>query len=122
MTAGDGMTRRDLARWIGVVSLGETVGFAVPAVVGATAGASPLFVPLLLAAGAVEGAILGGAQALVIRRLLPAVRPARWILLTAGAAVGVIAGLAMAVVTGSTLMTILRRHAPDPGPDVTRPR
>jgi hypothetical protein len=55
-----------LLRWVLVVTLGEAIGFMVPAVVGAgIAAASWRQLPILIAmvlAGAVEGAVLGAAQ------------------------------------------------------------
>ena len=45
-----------------------------------------LSLPLLVAAGAVEGALLGTGQALVLRSALPAISVTRWVLATAGAA------------------------------------
>lgn len=78
-----------VARWGALVTVAECVGFAVPATVGvATAYADPAVVlPAILAAGAVEGALLGGAQALVLGPELPALRRVRWVLLTVAAAV-----------------------------------
>jgi hypothetical protein len=81
-----------LVRWVLVVTLGEAVGFSVPAAVGAAVtGASwgPLetLVAIVLA-GSVEGALLGAAQAdcLYRWRVLPARR--WWIVATSvGAAV-----------------------------------
>ena len=81
-----------LVRWVLVVTLGEAVGFTVPAAVGvAVTGASwgPLatLVAIVLA-GSVEGAMLGGAQAdcLYRWRVLPVRR--LWIVATSvGAAV-----------------------------------
>jgi hypothetical protein len=81
-----------LLRWALVVTLGETVGFAVPAAVGAgvTAagwGSLPILIAVVLA-GAVEGAVLGTAQAdcLYGWGVLPVRR--RWIAATSvGAAV-----------------------------------
>ena len=81
-----------LVRWVLVVTLGEAVGFSVPAAVGvAVTGASwgPLatLVAIVLA-GSVEGAMLGAAQAdcLYRWRVLPARR--WWIVATSvGAAV-----------------------------------
>uniref|UniRef100_UPI0015FEE894 hypothetical protein n=1 Tax=Nocardioides pelophilus TaxID=2172019 RepID=UPI0015FEE894 len=65
------------------------VGFLAPAVVGVATVGLPWWggLPALLAAGAVEGAVLGGAQATVLRRELPALRRDRWVALTAAAAV-----------------------------------
>jgi hypothetical protein len=44
-------------------------------------------VPALLAAGAVEGLLLGWGQAVVLRRVLPGFPQRRWIVVTAAAAV-----------------------------------
>jgi hypothetical protein len=85
-----------LGRWIPVVALAELVGFAVPAVVGVATVDSPVAVsfPALLAAGAVEGAVLGAGQAVVLRRCLPALAVRRWVALTAaGATVAYVLGL-----------------------------
>jgi hypothetical protein len=77
-----------LRRWVPVVALAEILGFALPAVVGVLTVGSPvvLSLPLLVAAGAVEGALLGTGQALVLRSVLPAISVTRWVLATAGAA------------------------------------
>jgi hypothetical protein len=81
-----------LTRWVLVVTLGEAVGFSVPAAVGVTVtGASwgPLATLIaIVLAGSVEGAILGAAQAdcLYRWRVLPARR--WWVVATSvGAAV-----------------------------------
>ncbi len=82
--------------WLAWVTLGEVSGFAVPALVGATVVTAPVAVqvPALLAAGVVEGAVLGLAQSRVLRRALPAVSPSRWTGATAaGAGVAWLAGL-----------------------------
>ena len=78
-----------LVRWVLAVTLGETLGFTVPAAVGiAVTGDSwgPLssLVAILLA-GSVEGALLGAAQAdrLYRWRVLPTRR--RWIVARAWA-------------------------------------
>jgi hypothetical protein len=81
-----------LVRWVLVVTLGETVGFSVPAAVGvavtsASWGPLATLVALVLA-GSVEGAVLGTAQAdcLYRWRVLPTRR--WWIVATSvGAAV-----------------------------------
>jgi hypothetical protein len=80
------------------VTAGEFVGFLVPACVGALLLESPAQTPALVAAGAVEGALLGTAQALVLRRVLPALHVGAWITATAGAAalawsIGLVPGL-----------------------------
>jgi hypothetical protein len=82
--------------WLAWATLGEVAGFAVPALVGAAVVSAPVAVqvPALLAAGAVEGAVLGLAQSRVLRRAVPAVSPLRWTLATAaGATVAWLAGL-----------------------------
>ena len=75
-------------RWLGVVSAGELAGFGVPAFVGLWAqGMGPARQVLaLMAAGMVEGMVLGLAQALVLRRQLRGFRTAAWISATGGAA------------------------------------
>lgn len=75
--------------WVVSVTLGELAGFAVPAVLGALTAERPEAVMLaaLLGAGAVEGAVLGWAQARVLRRVLPALATGRYVAATAGAAV-----------------------------------
>jgi len=125
-----------LGRWTRWVTLGETVGFAVPAVVGAwTAGVSPFVgVPALLAAGAVEGTVLGAAQAHVLRQAIPGLPVRRWIGVTGVAAVfaylmgllpstlatgwptpaavalGSAAGVALLLSIGVAQWTVLRAH------------
>lgn len=73
-------------RWVTIVSLGELVGFALPVTVGVLTVDSPWAYPLLLVAGAVEGALLAAAQVLALRGRL-SLRGGRWIVLTALAAV-----------------------------------
>lgn len=132
--------RRLWRRWTGVVTLGESVGFLAPVAAGvasesqrATTGAAAV-----LLAGAVEGAVLGWAQHRVLRQVLPGIRAARWVALTAGAAVvayllgfllaylgGIGSALAIAamVVVGALLLATigaaqqveLRHHVPDSG-------
>jgi len=88
-------------RWLGVVSLAEFAGFAVPASVGATtATASPwIGTPALVAAGCLEGLLLGSGQAWCLRRTVPGFPSRGWIRATvAGAAlawcIGVLPALA----------------------------
>ncbi|KSZ57770.1 hypothetical protein Z045_17090 [Rhodococcus pyridinivorans KG-16] len=68
------------------VTAGEAVGFAVPAAVGVLTRDSAWAFPLLLGAGAIEGAILGISQAAVLHRQLPQLSGRRWVALTAAAA------------------------------------
>lgn len=82
-------------RWAGFTALGELVGFAAPALAGvlitrAVAGLDGIAGPLLtllalLAAGSLEGAALGYAQWLVLRRVIPAISWRAWTGATAGA-------------------------------------
>jgi hypothetical protein len=78
-----------LARWVGWVSLGESLGFLAPVLAQSAAAAlgPAAAVPLLVLAGLVEGAVLGWFQARVLRTRLPAVSVRRWVLFTAAAAV-----------------------------------
>jgi hypothetical protein len=85
-----------LRRWVVVVTIGEWLGFAAPATVGALLfdAAGAVLLPSLLAAGVVEGLLLGAAQWLVLRSNLPRLSLARWAGLTAvGAAVAYAVGL-----------------------------
>ena len=86
-------------RWVLATSAGELAGFAVPTAAWgacATAGlGDAAALPVLVAAGAGEGAVLGFAQSRALRRDLPAVRPRAWVLATAAAAaVAWLAGMA----------------------------
>jgi hypothetical protein len=85
-------------RWIVACTAGELVGFTVPAVAGALTAATtppaPAVMALLVAAGSFEGAILGLAQAVALRRALPGVPTVAWIRATAlGAGVAWAAGM-----------------------------
>lgn len=82
--------------WILAVTAGEFIGFCAPALAGALLIGSPTAVslPVLVGAGAVEGAILGASQALVLRRALPQLSLRTWVAATAAAgAVAWILGL-----------------------------
>ncbi|MGW5452773.1 hypothetical protein [Nocardia sp. NPDC003979] len=77
-------------RWMVSVTAGEAVGFAAPAVIGVLVrDASPgISVAALLAAGTVEGAVLGYAQGRVLASVLPGLPVRTWTIATAmGAAV-----------------------------------
>jgi len=78
----------DGKRWWRHFRDGSHADVTVPAVAGAlTVDASAAVVlPVLLAAGAVEGAMLGAGQALVLRRAIPALNARRWVTATAAAA------------------------------------
>ncbi len=76
-------TRGILLPWTLAVFLGETLGFTAPAAVGAllyaTSAPSAVQLVLLVAAGAIEGLVLGGSQSIVLRRYLAGFRPTYWI-------------------------------------------
>ncbi len=77
-----------LREWLVSVTVGELVGFCIPAVTAAlVVSRSPgLALPALVAAGSAEGAVLGWSQARVLSRHLPGLRSSRWTLGTAAAA------------------------------------
>jgi hypothetical protein len=77
-----------VARWCLIVTFAELAGFAVPAAIGVATAASSAAValPAVVVAGAVEGALLGAGQALVLGPVLPALHRLRWVMLTAAAA------------------------------------
>jgi deazaflavin-dependent oxidoreductase (nitroreductase family) len=86
----DHAERAAYRRWLVATSLGELAGFAVPTTVwGLTAivrlGDRAALVPVI-AAGAGEGALLGYAQSLALRRELPALDRRAWVRATAAAA------------------------------------
>ncbi|MCM4084661.1 hypothetical protein [Paractinoplanes hotanensis] len=76
-------------RWFATVTAGEFAGFAVPAVAGALTAQAPVAAAFvaILAAGAVEGTMLGLAQATVLRYVLPRIAMRRWVAATAVGAV-----------------------------------
>lgn len=79
---------RLLLTWVAWVSAGEALGFLAPALAQVvTTQLNPSAItPALVAAGAVEGAVLGWSQARVLKRRLPTLSAARWIAGTAVAA------------------------------------
>lgn len=74
--------------WTASVTVGELAGFCVPALVGSLVlgTSTPVAVALMVAAGSVEGAVLGWSQARVLVRVLPELSIRRWIVGTAIAA------------------------------------
>lgn len=85
-----------LRRWVTVVAATEAIGFALPAIVGASTTTAPasVVVPALVAAGLFEGTVLGFGQALVLRRAIPDFSTLQWVLATAvGAMLGYTLGL-----------------------------
>ena len=81
---------RMTGRWVGATTAGELVGFCAPAATAAlVAGRGPVTtVVALVAAGFVEGYVLGAFQGVVMRRLVPQLPARRWALATSvGAAI-----------------------------------
>lgn len=138
--AGDGWFRA----WTVSVTVGEFVGFCVPALVGGfvVGRSAAVAVPLLVAAGSVEGAVLGWSQARVLGRVLPGLSTRRWVAGTAIAAaiawliglipstfnsalstwpvgalivIGVILGTLLLCSIGTAQWLELRRHVPRAG-------
>lgn len=130
-----------LRSWTVWTTAGEAVGFCVPAVTAALVvdGSSTVAVPSLLLAGAAEGAVLGAAQAHVLRRALPGLPPRQWAAATAAGAtlawaislplliagenlatwpawliwpVVAVGGTALLLSIGVAQWSVLRRHAP----------
>ena len=104
-------TGRLRRRWIQAVVIGELVGFVPPAATGAVlaandAGDAALVVGLTIA-GAVEGAVLGAAQAQVLRSRWPAIERRSWIRATA-------AGAGVAWLTGMSASVALPADDPSP--------
>ncbi|HLC28668.1 MAG TPA: hypothetical protein VJL07_04390 [Dehalococcoidia bacterium] len=104
-------------QWLVSVSLGEAMGFAVPAFAAGLAlalGAPQLgLTGAAIAAGAAEGAVLGWSQVRVLRRFLPAIAAASWVRATA-------AGALVAWALGFTTPTVADLF-PDLGPRVLIP-
>jgi len=77
-----------LRAWTTSVTAGEFLGFGAPALVGTLVWDRPpaVALPALMAAGSLEGAVLGWSQARVLRRRLPALSARRWVAGTAVAA------------------------------------
>jgi hypothetical protein len=84
--------------WFKATTLGEVVGFCVPAVVAPlVVGVGVWFVetPAIVLAGTVEGALLGLGQAYALRQALPGIRTREWVRATAaGAALAWLIGMA----------------------------
>jgi hypothetical protein len=100
--------------WFRNVTVGECAGFAMPAAVGAvTAHAvGAVSVPLLVLAGAVEGALLGWFQARVLRSVVDGFPVARWTAVTATAtalawAIGLTPSLAGSWLSGLPLWALV---------------
>ncbi|MDX8034900.1 hypothetical protein SK803_32185 [Lentzea sp. BCCO 10_0856] len=88
--------------WFIWVTAGEFAGFLAPAVVGALTSSGPV----LVLAGVAEGAVLGAAQCLVLRRIVPRLNARDWIVVTALAAGFAWAVVLLAVHYGEPLGTL----------------
>lgn len=97
-------------RWILFVTVGEAIGFLVPAATGALTASPSLErwqVPLLLLAGIAEGALLGAAQALAARRFRRPPPLWGWIGATAlGAAIAWSCGLGISAIAQSSALPV----------------
>lgn len=82
--------RRFLREWLPLVTLGELVGFGIPALAGSISYGSSLsdveMAGPLIVAGAAQGGIFGMTQAAVLRRYLRDFDPRAWVVATALAA------------------------------------
>ncbi|MFE3755871.1 hypothetical protein ACFXO9_16350 [Nocardia tengchongensis] len=76
-------------RWFARVTMGELLGFLAPALAGALTvhASTAVLAPVMLAAGAAEGAVLGYFQAGVLRSVLPGFRSGTWTAVTSAGAV-----------------------------------
>ena len=97
------MTGTFMRRWVFAVTAGETIGFMIPAAVGGVLAlaAAPGFVvyPLMIAAGACEGALLGVGQSIGFGSSV--VRRSSWVAATAaGAAVAWSIGMLPSTISG----------------------
>ena len=105
--------RRGLwSRWTAATTIGETVGFGVPALAGglayALAAPETATLPLAVIAGAGEGAILGFAQSRVLRGEIAGFDTRGWIVATAAAAaLGWAVGMPLGVYGGSLPAAVL---------------
>ena len=77
---------RPLLTWVTVVAAGELLGFVFPMTAGILWADTPWGVAAIMAAGAIEGAILGLAQWSVMRRDLARLSVGAWVAATASAA------------------------------------
>ncbi|GAB2817408.1 hypothetical protein [Lentzea nigeriaca] len=96
------LTTSTWTTWFAWVTAGEFAGFLAPALTGALTSS----VPLVVLAGITEGAVLGAAQWLVLRRTLPRLDARDWIGVTALAAGFAWAVAMLAVHYGEPLGTV----------------
>jgi uncharacterized integral membrane protein len=72
-----------LRYWVFWVALGQAVGVLVPAGAVLVFGGAPVRAPVVILAGAVQGALIGWTQATVLRVRVPALSRLRWVRATA---------------------------------------
>lgn len=111
LTAGtDQQPLRFKRRWILFVTIGEAIGFLVPAATGAFTASPSLErwqMPLLILAGIGEGALLGTTQALATRRFRRRPPLWGWIGATAlGAAIAWSCGLGISAIAQSSAVPV----------------
>ncbi|BDU05935.1 hypothetical protein [Nocardia cyriacigeorgica] len=90
-------------RWLLAVTIGEVLGFLFPSVTAVVAGPvdEPIAAATLVAAGTIEGGVLGWFQASALHGALPRLDKHRWILATAfGAAMAWTVALVMIMADG----------------------
>jgi hypothetical protein len=89
-TTGRRPEREFLRDWTLHTLAGEVLGFLAPSLAGASGAAAgapdAVFLPLMVAAGAVEGAVLGWFQSAPLLRRLPSLRRRDWVGATSGGA------------------------------------
>lgn len=88
--------------WFVWVTAGEFTGFLAPAITGALTSSGPL----LVLAGGIEGAVLGVAQSLALRRIIPRLSSRDWIAVTVLGAVFAWSVAMLAVHYGQPLGTL----------------
>lgn len=80
--------------WVAANATAELVGLGVVALGAAGLAGTRFFAPALIVLGGLEGLVVGAAQAQLLRRRWPALRPSRWIRATVlGAVVAWVLGL-----------------------------
>lgn len=97
-----------LRTWVWSVTVAECLGFSAPATAGAVSADWPALaaVGLLVPAGAVEGAMLGWAQARLLRRVLVPFAAGRFVVATSVAAAFAYAVAMVPVVLGDRLLRV----------------
>jgi hypothetical protein len=90
MTAASGhaaLQRLDARRWVGSVAAAEALGIGTAAALTSRPTTPGAVLATAAVVGAVEGTALGLAQGWQLRSIVPGLRPARWVAVTAAVAV-----------------------------------